>query len=94
MQDAERIGVAKVNLIFEKIGFLFREQPVGDYGIDAIVEERISKKELSGKLIGVQIKSGASFFKEVKENKIIFRGEMKHYKYWKRYSLPVILGER
>jgi len=91
MQDAERIGVAKVNLIFEKIGFLFREQPVGDYGIDAIVEERISKKELSGKLIGVQIKSGASFFKEVKENKIIFRGEMKHYKYWKRYSLPVIL---
>ena len=78
MQDVSRIGVAAVSLIFEKIGFVFREQPVGDYGIDAIVEERLSRRELSGKLIGVQIKSGAHFFEETKDDKVVFRGEMKH----------------
>ena len=91
MQDVSKIGVAAVSLIFEKIGFVFREQPVGDYGIDAIVEERLSRRELSGKLIGVQIKSGAHFFEETKDDKVVFRGEMKHYEYWRNYSLPVIL---
>lgn len=38
--QTERIGVAAVNLIFEEMGFVFREQPIEDHGIDAIIEER------------------------------------------------------
>ena len=91
MQSVSRIGVAAINLIFEKMGFAFREQPVEDYGIDAIVEERTSDRKLTGKLIGVQIKSGTSFFRETLGNKVVFRGELKHYEYWTNYSLPVIL---
>ena len=90
MIDVARVGVSGVSSIFEKIGYAFREQSVEDYGIDAIVEER-SNNGLTGKLIGVQIKSGESFFKEVKENKVIFRGKMRHYEYWTHYSLPVII---
>lgn len=91
MQSVSRIGVAATQLIFEKMGFAFREQPIEDYGIDAIIEERESNKKLSGKLIGVQIKSGQSFFTEIKDGSVIFRGEMKHYDYWLNYSLPVII---
>lgn len=91
MQSVSRIGVAATQLIFERMGFAFREQPIEDYGIDAIVEERESKNTLSGKLIGVQIKSGQSFFSEIKDGRVIFRGEMRHYDYWLNYSLPVII---
>lgn len=88
--QTDRIGVNAVGLIFEKIGFAFREQPIEDYGIDAIIERRVSGKP-SGELIGVQIKSGVSFFNEVKNNKVIYRGKLSHYNYWLNYSLPVIL---
>lgn len=55
-EDCERIGVLECGAAFQKIGFMFREQPIGDYGIDAIIETR-DDKYLSGKLIAVQIKS-------------------------------------
>lgn len=86
--QTERIGVAAVNLIFEEIGFAFREQPIEDYGIDAIIEERTTGY-LSGKLIAVQIKSGESFFKG--KDKATFYVDEKHYEYWLNYSIPVVL---
>lgn len=60
--QTERIGVYAIASIFEEMGFVFREQPIEDYGIDAIIEERTTGY-LSGKLIAVQIKSGESSFK-------------------------------
>lgn len=39
-EDCERIGVLECGAAFQKIGFMFREQPIGDYGIDAIIETR------------------------------------------------------
>ena len=76
--------------ICEKIGFIFREQTVCDYGIDAIIEKK-DKGYPSGKLIAVQIKSGDSYFKKIEEDKVVFRGENKHYDYWLNHSLPVII---
>ena len=73
-EDCERIGVLECGAAFQKIGFMFREQPIGDYGIDAIIETR-DDKYLSGKLIAVQIKSGDSYFKEQKDNCVIYRGD-------------------
>ena len=89
-EDCERIGVLECGVAFQKIGFMFREQPIGDYGIDAIIETR-DDKYLSGKLIAVQIKSGDSYFKEQKDNCVIYRGDIKHYYYWLNHSLPVII---
>ena len=42
-EDCERIGVLECGVAFQKIGFMFREQPIGDYGIDAIIETRESQ---------------------------------------------------
>lgn len=86
----DRQGVNKCESEFLKLGFMFREQPIGDYGIDAIVEPK-NQDYLSGKLIAVQIKSGDSYFKETDNECIVFRGDIKHYNYWINHSLPVII---
>lgn len=86
--QTERIGVYTIASIFEEMGFVFREQPIEDYGIDAIIEERTTGY-LSGKLIAVQIKSGESFFKG--KDKATFYVDEKHHEYWLNYSIPVVL---
>lgn len=86
----ERIGVTEVQLIFQKLDFIFREQTKDDYGIDAEIE--LTEGGLAcGRLIALQIKSGKSFLKEQTDNCIVFRGEQKHLLYWQLHSLPVML---
>ncbi|MCF2875387.1 MULTISPECIES: DUF4365 domain-containing protein [unclassified Tenacibaculum] len=94
----ERIGVFSVAKIFvEDFEWIFREQPVNDFGIDAFVE--ITKRDHplinniipTGRLIGLQIKSGESFFSEEKNDHFIYRGNKKHLNYWSNHSIPVIL---
>lgn len=90
LNSVERKGVYKCGLIFEKLGFTFREQSIEDYGIDAIVETK-DENYLLGKLIAIQIKSGDSYFKEIIDEKVVYRGDFKHYNYWINHSLPVII---
>lgn len=93
----ERIGVYSVAKNFsENLGWIFREQPISDFGIDGFVEVTRFTNDLkssipTGKLIGVQIKSGKSFFKESTDNHFVFRGAKKHLNYWLNYSIPVII---
>jgi hypothetical protein len=60
-QRTDRLGVAKVLSFFARVGWLFREQLTDDYGIDAQVEIADGHNAL-GALIGIQIKSGSSYF--------------------------------
>jgi len=86
-----RLGVASVQLKFEKMRWIFREQPIEDYGIDAHVEI-VENGIATGELIALQIKSGSSWFKEKNnKNSIIFRDSFAHFNYWLRYSIPVII---
>ena len=72
MNTTERIGVSKVQLIvYEKLNWIFREQPIDDYGIDAHIELK-DDNYATGKLIAVQIKSGESYFKNESNNEIIY----------------------
>lgn len=95
--NEERIGVYSVAKIFsEELNWIFREQPINDFGIDGFVEVTMLGLNLKdiiplGKLFGVQIKSGKSFFKEAKDEYFIFRGSKKHLSYWLNHSIPVIL---
>jgi hypothetical protein len=87
---AERRGVNAVESIFlNELGWLFREQMVSDFGIDTQVEV-VENNEPTGKLIALQIKSGASYFRR-KGNDFVFYGEKRHLEYWIRHSLPVFL---
>ena len=65
----ERIGVHEVALVFLKaFGWIEREQPISDFGIDMHVEI-VQEGRPTGQMIALQIKSGKSFFEE-KNNKI------------------------
>lgn len=77
----ERIGVSSTEKIINQLGMIFREQPTDDYGIDAQIET-MENGCATGKLIAVQIKSGESYFNEITNDYIIYRGERKHYEYF------------
>lgn len=86
----ERLGVARLDQFFSSAGWLFREQMVHDYGIDAHVEV-VEGDYPTGNLIAIQIKTGASYFAECSGDAYIFRTEDKHLNYWQGHALPVIL---
>lgn len=86
----DRLGVVKLNEFFSEVGWLFREQFVEDYGIDAQVELILDDKP-TGALIAIQVKSGTSYFKEESEDYFVYRGEKKHLEYWTNHCLPVLI---
>ncbi len=87
----ERIGVYHCAKIAERNNWMFREQPINDIGIDAHIELTEPTGE-SKQLLALQIKSGASWFREKKEDYIIFRDiNERQYNYWTMNSLPCIV---
>lgn len=89
-EQISRIGVHGVATIIHKMGWLFREQPISDYGIDAHIEQMIDGKP-TGRLLAAQIKCGHSWFEETDKNGYVYRGDLKHLDYWSSHSLPVII---
>lgn len=87
----ERLGVNQVEKIFlENFCWIPRHIYQSDVGIDMEVEI-CENGEPTGQLIGVQIKSGESFFKKDFTGNIIYRGSLTHLTYWLNHSLPIIL---
>ncbi|MEU8938779.1 DUF4365 domain-containing protein [Streptomyces goshikiensis] len=83
------IGVTQTQLAVEaKLGWLFREQPTEDYGIDAHAEV-VDADLVRGRLLALQIKSGSSWFKEPSPDGWWFRPDVEHVRYWTNHSLPV-----
>lgn len=86
----ERLGVHYCAGIAERNKWLFREQPVNDIGIDAHIEYIENGKPKQ--LLALQIKSGPSWFREKKDNCVVFRNiNERQYNYWTMNSLPCII---
>ena len=75
---------------FSALSFAFRDQPVRDFGIDAQAE-LIENGEANGRLFGLQIKAGPSYFSERSPEGFVFRTDRKHIKYWINHTLPVLI---
>lgn len=85
------LGVTHTKLAVEReLGWVFREQPTEDYGIDAQVEV-VEGVAVSGKLLGLQIKSGMSWFRESAPGGWWYRPAAEHVRYWLNHSLPVVV---
>ena len=88
IDQTDRSGVHAVGLIFSKeLNWIFREQTVSDYGIDAHAEIKDDEGNPTGKLIALQIKSGKSYFIK-KGDGYVYRGKIRHLKYWESHCLP------
>lgn len=89
-EQTERLGISKLDYYFSQEGWLFREQMIHDYGIDAQVEI-VRDSYPTGSLIGIQIKTGTSYFADETDESYVFRTDDKHREYWAKHNLPVIL---
>lgn len=89
-ERTDRRGIALAMGTFETIGFAFREQKESDCGIDAHAE-RIDLESPTGQLLGIQIKTGASYLSERTATAIVFRADAEHVNYWLNHALPVII---
>lgn len=87
----EQMGVGHCAEIAARNKWLFRNQPVNDIGIDAHIEF-VDSSGKPKQLLALQIKTGASWFKEEKDGCIIFRNiSDRQYIYWTTNSLPCIV---
>lgn len=88
--ETERIGVNHTGQIFNRdFGWIFREQPISDIGIDAHIET-VEHSHATGSLLALQIKTGESYFAG-KGPDYIYHISDDHYQYWLGHSLPVFL---
>ena len=86
-----RKGVIEVAKAVNEARCIWRETPLQDVGIDGQVEYVTPDGVATGRLVGVQIKSGASYFRRDGAGNISFRVPDKHASYWESFVLPVIL---
>lgn len=88
--NTDRKGVNFVeSIVINDFDWIFREQPIQDYGIDAHIEI-VENGNPTGVICGVQIKSGKSHFHPAKENLTYYPDEL-HFKYWTNSSIPILL---
>ncbi len=98
--NTERLGVNATERVFLEYGWLFREKPVADFGIDAEIET-VTQEPLEGStevrriptghVIVLQIKSGPSYLRPRAGNYAFYSSNMRHYNYWANHWLPVVL---
>jgi len=94
-------GVALVKRVVSRpraeggLGSLFRELPTADVGIDGQLEivdgDGLGGHVVTGRVISVQIKSGASYFAKGDDASWFVYIDKQTMNYWKAHSLPVIL---
>ncbi|MEU8001066.1 DUF4365 domain-containing protein [Catellatospora sp. NPDC049111] len=85
------VGVTVTQLaVQDSLGWVFREQPLEDFGIDAHVEV-VDANRATGKLLALQIKSGESYFRYKSPDGWWYRPDADHVKYWTNHSLPVVV---
>lgn len=88
--ESGELGMLLVNTVVEELHWIFRDQPKEDYGIDAHIEV-VDEGVVTGRLIGLQVKCGSSFFREPAAEGWWFRPDSAHVNYWLGHSLPVVV---
>jgi len=79
------------NFVNEALGCLYH--PVhqeNDFGIDGYIE-LVSGENVTGKLVGIQLKHGNSYFKNKTQYGYKYTGESKHINYYLNKGLPIFI---
>ena len=85
----EELGINAVQKAVLTYGWIFRDKRQADFGIDGEIEIVSDDQTVTGKLLGVQIKSGPSFFKDATGRELRFYATPDHRDYWLGYAVPV-----
>lgn len=88
----EHAGLAYVHSICAKMNSIWRPTSGNDLGIDGIIEFLEDGRSVStGLMVGVQVKSGPSYFDREQNGHYVYYPSQNNLLYWKNYILPVIL---
>lgn len=88
----EELGINAVQKAVLTYGWIFRDKRQADFGIDGEIEIVSDDQTVTGKLLGVQIKSGPSFFKDATGRELRFYATPEHRDYWLGYAVPVVIA--
>lgn len=91
-ESKERLLVGNVISAVAAAGHLSREKSVSDHGIDMEIEFINDRKEASGQLLFLQLKSGDSYLRQKNNGDEIFTiKNQRHVDYWADQIAPVML---
>lgn len=96
MTQSARLGERGVNIVSriinEGFSWLFkRTHQEHDFGIDGYIDVISTDGQVTGQMLGVQIKCGKSFFQEKNDTGYTYRGEAKHFNYLANHPVPVVI---
>lgn len=93
VSDTGILAQQGVNIVEQLVlgeGAIFRPQVLHDHGIDGHIEIKVDGRA-SGRLVGVQVKAGRSYFKNRGRGGWSHPVKKRHRDYWALYSLPVVV---
>ncbi|MGA2186340.1 MAG: DUF4365 domain-containing protein [Bryobacteraceae bacterium] len=89
-QPTEDLGLMFIHKIAHQMGAIWRRTPNDDYGLDGELE-LTSSSEVTGSIIKVQLKAGASYFRNRTQAGFSFYIDPSDANYWPKVTCPVIL---
>jgi hypothetical protein len=78
--STERKGIAAVQARLADLELIWRETSTGDFGIDGHIEFLDENSEPTGMMVGVQVKSGQSYFSGETDHTVSYTANEKHQK--------------
>lgn len=86
-------GLTIVKRIVEnELRWIFRKNhQENDYGIDAYIDLTTDLRQVTGKSIALQIKTGQSYFLEETTTGWIYRDKIEHLNYYLNHEIPVVI---
>jgi hypothetical protein len=86
-----RLLVGDMTVIAAKAGQIFRELDPSDHGIDGEIEFKYEDGRASGKKLYVQLKSGDSYLRTLKNGVEVYDVDARHAWYWQQHAYDVML---
>jgi hypothetical protein len=86
-------GLTIVKQIVEKeLHWIFRKNhQEHDYGIDAYIDLTTDLRQVTGKSIALQVKTGESYFTEKNTFGWVYRDQIEHLNYYLNHQIPVFI---
>jgi hypothetical protein len=88
----EHLGLAAVHKGCAEMNAIWRPTPANDLGVDGQIELLEPDRPVStGLVLAAQVKSGRSYFAEIRDGEAALYPSKRQREYWARLPLPVIL---
>src|SRR5262249_6578189 len=90
-ETTANLGIAKIYQVVISMGFIWRPTANSDVGIDGEIE-LVEDRAATAKIIKVQVKSGASYFRKEDQRSFELHASTDDLEYWRLANNPVLVA--